>query len=272
MEKRVSVVITTKNRLNLLKRAIDSAKRQSLPPCEIIVVDDCSTDDTVSYFENHPDKLVRFVSLKTPSGANMARNAGVDTAVGDYIAFLDDDDFWKNDKLEKQISLMIELDAPFSYTGLHNVTPEEKTIKERFYPPSDLKNIRKSLMKNNFMGSTSCITVNRSFLNEHAIRFDEQLGSMQDYDFYLNCFSHTNIVAAVPECLTYYHQERSLLTGKTSAKYETFAKSRAYLLKKLASDPDVNLLKRSLDTVRLKKCIKYPRFLLGALKSLFTRN
>lgn len=216
--------------------------------------------------------MVRFLPLSTPSGANAARNAGIDSAVGSFIAFLDDDDFWKKDKLEKQINMMIELSAPFSYTGLHNVTPEEKTIKERFYPPSDPDNIRKSLMINNFMGSTSCIAVNRAFLNEHEIRFDEELGSMQDYDFYLNCFSYTNSVAAVPECLTYYHQERSLLTGKTSAKYDTFARSRSYLLNKLAADPDVHLLKRSLDTVRFKKCIKYPRFLLGAVKNLFSKK
>lgn len=269
MDKTVSVVITTKNRLTLLKRAIDSAQSQSLVPCEIIVVDDCSTDGTVSHFENHLEENLKFIRLEEPSGANVARNRGIDTASGEFIAFLDDDDFWKKDKLKKQVNMMIELHAPFSYTGLHNVTPEEKTIKERFYPPSDPENIRKSLMINNFMGSTSCIAVNRQFINEHNIRFDEQLGSMQDYDFYLSCFSHTNSVAAVPECLTYYHQERSVLTGKTSAKYDTFARSRAYLLNKLAADPYVPLLKRSLDTVRLKKCIKYPRFLLGAVKSLF---
>ncbi len=271
MDRTVSVVITTKNRLDLLKRAINSARNQSLLPSEIIVVDDCSTDGTVSHFKTHHDEKIRFISLVRPSGANVARNKGLDTATSSFIAFLDDDDFWKKDKLEKQVNMMIELGAPFSYTGLHNVTPEEKTIKERFYPPADPDNIRKSLMVTNFMGSTSCIAVNRAFLNKHHIRFDEQLGSMQDYDFYLSCFSFTNSVAPIPECLTYYHQERSVFTGKTSAKYDTFARSRVYLLNKLAADPYVSLLKRSLDTVRLKKCIKYPRFLLGAIKSFFTR-
>ncbi len=271
MNSTISVIITTHNRVELLKRAIKSVQNQSILPIEIIVVDDCSNDTTYSYLTTQTPELVQAICLNTPSGANVARNRGIDSAIGDYIAFLDDDDYWDPSKLSQQLTMMKRLGAPFSYTGLNTTSPAGKVLKQRFYLPEEPTNIHRSLMTSNFVGSTSSIMVQRSFCNEHNVRFDEALGSMQDYDFYLSCFAHTNQLASIEQCLTYYHQERSVLLKKTSSNYDHFANARSYLLSKYQGDPDVALLKKSLDTGRIKKCLKYPQFFLGFLRSFFKK-
>lgn len=94
-----SIVITTYNRLNLLQRAIDTALAQTIP-CEVIVVDDCSSDETQSYvkarceaLENQDDKRLIYHRNQTNLGHSKSVNAGVELATGDWIKPLDDDDY-----------------------------------------------------------------------------------------------------------------------------------------------------------------------------------
>ena len=96
----VSVIIPTYNRKNLLKRALHSASSQTFVPQEIIVVDDGSSDGTKDWvLERFP--CVRYISQDN-SGVSSARNRGIREAKGSWIAFLDSDDEWMPDKLEKQ--------------------------------------------------------------------------------------------------------------------------------------------------------------------------
>lgn len=97
----VSVIIPTYNREKTIKRCIDSIVNQTMPPYEIIVVDDCSMDNTLGILNKfYPDiKIVK----QNHRGAQAARNAGIRVAQGEYIAFLDSDDEWLPDKLELQI-------------------------------------------------------------------------------------------------------------------------------------------------------------------------
>ncbi len=93
----ISVVIPVWNRQELVKRAIESALRQTYPPAEIVVVDDGSTDETAVVVRAYADR-VRYV-FQTNKGAAAARNLGVETAVSPWIAFLDSDDYWHEDHL-----------------------------------------------------------------------------------------------------------------------------------------------------------------------------
>ena len=96
----VSVIIPTYNRKNLLKRALHSVSSQTFVPQEIIVVDDGSSDGTKDWvLERFP--YVRYI-YQDNSGVSSARNAGIKEAKGSWIAFLDSDDEWMPDKLEKQ--------------------------------------------------------------------------------------------------------------------------------------------------------------------------
>ena len=100
----ISVVIPSYNRKEFLKRSIDSVINQTIKPFEIIVVDDGSTDGTESIIKGHYD-FVKFIKQKN-KGVSAARNIGIKVSIGKWICFLDSDDEWKKDKLEKQINAM----------------------------------------------------------------------------------------------------------------------------------------------------------------------
>lgn len=104
----VSVVIPAYNRAETIERCLRSVINQTLPPHEILVVDDCSTDGTVKSVERVASPLVRIVRMPRNSGAQAARNAGIKAAVGDWIAFQDSDDEWLPDKLERQLRCALE--------------------------------------------------------------------------------------------------------------------------------------------------------------------
>ena len=100
----ISVVIPSYNRKEFLKRSIDSAINQTKKPFEIIVVDDGSTDGTETMIKSDYD-FVKFIKQKN-KGVSAARNIGIEVSIGEWICFLDSDDEWKKDKLEKQINVM----------------------------------------------------------------------------------------------------------------------------------------------------------------------
>ena len=100
----ISVVIPSYNRKEFLKRSIDSAINQTKKPFEIIVVDDGSTDGTETMIKSDYD-FVKFIKQKN-KGVSAARNIGIEVSIGEWICFLDSDDEWKKNKLEKQIIAM----------------------------------------------------------------------------------------------------------------------------------------------------------------------
>ena len=99
----ISVIIPTYNYANFIREALDSVFNQTFQDFEIIVVDDGSTDDTKAIIESYGDRVI-YISQKN-QGPAIARNTGIMSSRGTYIAFLDADDLWYPDKLEKQIAL-----------------------------------------------------------------------------------------------------------------------------------------------------------------------
>jgi len=108
---RISVVVPTFDRAGLLPRSLGSVLGQTLPPFEVVVADDASSDDTERVVRELGSGLVRHVRLPERSGAQAARNLGIREAQGDWIAFQDSDDEWLPDKLERQVAL---IDGPWT--------------------------------------------------------------------------------------------------------------------------------------------------------------
>ena len=100
----ISVIIPTYNRFTFLKNAIDSVLAQTFQEFELIVVDDGSTDETPKLISSYGNKLR--VITQANQGPSAARNRGIEAAKGKWIAFLDSDDVWKLDKLEKQVQFI----------------------------------------------------------------------------------------------------------------------------------------------------------------------
>ena len=104
-EPTVSVIIPIYNRAHTIDRAILSVLNQIYKSFEIIVVDDCSTDNTREVIEKFGDKRIRYIRKKSNKGA-AARNTGIKAVRGEYIAFLDSDDKWLPNKLDEQIKVL----------------------------------------------------------------------------------------------------------------------------------------------------------------------
>lgn len=116
----ISVVIPTFNCAGFIEETLSSVAGQSCRDLEIIVVDDGSSDDTVSRAQNYVNQnniKARVISNIHDKGAAGARNTGIDAAEGDMIAFIDADDKWLPEKLEHQLAFMNERKAAFSFTG-----------------------------------------------------------------------------------------------------------------------------------------------------------
>lgn len=107
----ISIVIPSYNREKVILRSINSVLNQTYKNIELIVVDDCSTDNTEEIIKQIGDNCVQYIRLEKNSGACIARNRGIDEANGAFIAFNDSDDVWHDNKLESQFSFLEENNA-----------------------------------------------------------------------------------------------------------------------------------------------------------------
>lgn len=126
---KVSVIIPNYNYGRFLRQAIQSALDQSLKPHEIIVVDDGSTDDTKEVLISFGDKIIEID--QTNKGVAAARNKGAEIATGEFLAFLDADDYWHCEKLENQMEkFRLDAEIGFVHCGLTNVDENGERIDD----------------------------------------------------------------------------------------------------------------------------------------------
>ena len=136
----VSIITPAYNCKNAIENTVNSVLSQTIFDWEWIIVEDCSTDGTFDIIKKliGNDNRVKIFKTEKNSGAAVARNLGIEMASGQYIAFLDADDTWEKDKLEKQISFMEQGDFAISYSKyyllysngkIRKYSPRRKTIK-----------------------------------------------------------------------------------------------------------------------------------------------
>lgn len=131
----VSVITPAYNCAKYIGKTIESVQAQTYGNWEMVIVDDCSTDNTREVVESYSknDFRVRYICLDKNSGAAVARTESMKAAKGEYMAFLDSDDMWKPEKLAKQLAFMREEGHPFSCTAYEQVdeqgNPLGKVIK-----------------------------------------------------------------------------------------------------------------------------------------------
>ena len=115
----VSIITPSYNSAQFIAQTINSVLAQTYTHWELLITDDCSTDDTCAIVERYAvnDKRIKLLRLSTNQGAGVARNSSIKRAQGRYIAFCDSDDCWYPDKLEKQLAFMTDRDCALSYTS-----------------------------------------------------------------------------------------------------------------------------------------------------------
>lgn len=186
MKNLVSVIIPTYNRANKIVLAIKSALRQSYSNLEIIIVDDNSADNTESivteYQNNHSN--VRYIKNEINLGASLARNKGISFAKGEFVAFLDSDDEWLDNKIEEQVKMFLAGDANLGvvYTGFEYVRGSRKFRSQ--YIPTHKGWIFPVLLTYNCIGALSNVMVKKKILDEIG-GFDAVLPGCEDWDLFI---------------------------------------------------------------------------------------
>lgn len=212
----VSVIIPSYNYLKYISRCIESAQSQDYPNIELIIVDDGSTDGSFEFLQELNSKIK--VIHQSNQGVSIARNRGLLEATGDYIAFLDADDYWDSSKISKQLEVLKQMSADLVYSGINLVSPDGSkitgTLKPHFsgqcapafrrFPASAVVTL-----------GTSNALFKRSILAKSGL-FDPSLSIAADWDFFRR-YCDFGKVATLNEELTYYRQHPENMSSYSNA-------------------------------------------------------
>jgi len=170
----VSVIIPFYNRIELVLQSIKSVQNQTHKNWELILVNDGSTED-VSAIENYiaSDNRIKLISANH-AGASNARNLGIDSSKGKFIAFLDSDDLWDKEKLEKQLTFMVENNYNVSHTNYNRISVDGKLLAK--IDLSDLSGDIFSKCLYSCRIATPCVIVEREFLGDLRFPSDVDYG------------------------------------------------------------------------------------------------
>jgi glycosyltransferase involved in cell wall biosynthesis len=172
-----SIVIPVYNACNTIVKTLNSCLNQTYKNFEILIIDDCSDDDTINIIKNNINlEKISIFQFKINKGVSKARNFGWEKATGDYIAFLDSDDIWDLKKLEILNNILDNSEIKF--LG-HNYTEFDYELSNKNSTIIKELKFSKLLFKNYF--NTSCFVIQRS-LNE---RFQENTRYTEDHELIL---------------------------------------------------------------------------------------
>jgi glycosyltransferase involved in cell wall biosynthesis len=188
---KVSVVVPAYNYANYLPEAIQSVLHQTFDDFELLIVDDGSTDNTrratQPFLRDHRMKYL----YQENRGLAATRNRGVKSTDGELVAFLDADDVWLEQKLEKQVAIMdSEPDVGLVYTDIHFINDQGRILTDRQWAQRRKETMFEDLLFNNVVtGSASSSMVRRECFHSVGL-FDESLKSLEDLDLWLRIARH----------------------------------------------------------------------------------
>lgn len=210
----VSVVTPSFNSENTIKYTIDSVLNQTYKNIELIIVDDLSTDNTVNIVKEYikKDNRVKLFVLKEKGGASAARNKAIKESHGKYVAFLDADDLWKLDKLEKQIKFMEDNHYDFTYTDYQYIDMNGNYIDKFRNCPK--KVTYKSMLRGDSIG---CLTVIYNQRETGLIQIPA-LEKRNDYALWCLILKKVKVGYKYNEILAYYRKNSGTLSSVNKHK------------------------------------------------------
>jgi len=225
MEKeKVSIIVPMYNAEKFIGKAIETVLSQTYENWEMLIMNDVSTDNSlavVNEFAKNDDRI-KVVNTEKNMGVVKGRNHLIDLARGKYIAFLDADDYWHSEKLEKQIQFMKEKNASISCTEYTRVRENGEKINEVVIKS---KISYTDMLKNNYLG---CLTVMYD-VEKVGKRYFKELEKNEDYVLWLEIVKDVKIIYGLKENLAYY---RVLDNSRSSNKAKT-AKVRWEIYRKV---------------------------------------
>lgn len=214
----VSIITPSFNSSDFIQNTINSVLNQTYSHWELIIIDDCSTDNSGEEIKAYidQDSRIKLIKLEQNFGVANARNVGIENSSGNYIAFLDSDDYWHPEKLEKQLKYFEQYDVDVVFSEYYRFNSSgiigKVSISKQEINFNDL-------LKGNCIGNLTGIY---NFKKHFEIR-QRKVGA-EDYLFWLDIFSKQNVKGiGIPEPLAYYRvadKTKSLSSNKfRSAKW-----------------------------------------------------
>jgi len=214
----------------MLRRALAGVQAQRFGDFEVIVVDDGSADETAEWLRSHRTDI-QLVASTRPVGAAGARNRALDCARGEFVAFLDSDDYWQPSYLEEQVAhLDRNPEAALSYTDHDESDPDGRTTRpdRRTLLPDARPLVR--LLAEPFIHTLSTAVCRREAFDRFG-RFDESMAIAHDFDWYVRIVTGGGAIAHLPRSLV----ERSIPGGLVTAHRRWFSEDSAVITKGLAA-------------------------------------
>lgn len=262
---KVSVIIPTYNRAHLLTQAIDSVLAQTFKDFELIIVDNYSTDNTESVVKSYKDERIRYFKNRNQGLIGVNRNYGIQKSQGEYISFLDDDDLWLPEKLEKQVELLdSNKELGLVYSDIHIIGSNGNLLKDTYF--HSVKpfrgNVFNELLVANFIASLT-VVVRKEALSKVGV-FDPKYVIAQDYDLWLRiaeCYPVDFIEQPLAEYRLHVEsasQKNVVLSYKEEAQVKDYWLSR-----------NSNLKREVRGRIRRRKAAIYSQMILTATSDVF---
>jgi len=213
----VSIITPVYNAKLYITACVESVRAQTYTNFEHILVDDMSTDSSAEIIQNYAksDPRIRYHRLAQNSGPGVARNKAIEMATGRYIAFLDCDDIWFPEKLQKQIHFMQKKKCPFTFTSYMQMDKSGKYRNKTIMAPKEVS-YSSALFKN----PIGCLTAVYD-TDFYGKQYMPDIRKRQDYALWLKLLKRSNAYG-IQECLAAYRlQKNSVSSNKLSLiKYE----------------------------------------------------
>lgn len=206
------------NRIDLLRRAVRSVLRQTFSEFELLIVDDGSTDDLAGAIESFEDPRVVLIRHEVNRGVAAARNTGIRNARGKYVAFLDSDDVWLPQKLQRQLQFMETAgsDIRLSCTAYKLIDRYDRTVESRHSPA---RITQKQMAFGCRLSPGSTMIAERS-LFETVGPMDETLIRLEDWDWLLRSMAFSS-VAVLDDVLSFIYTRTDVWPSYDSVKAST---------------------------------------------------
>jgi glycosyltransferase involved in cell wall biosynthesis len=205
----ISIITPLYNSIDFFSQTIESIFAQTYQNWEMIIVDDCSTDGSYEIVLEYAEKddRIKIFRMEKNSGAALARNKAIELSKGDYLAFIDSDDLWLPEKLEKQLHFMIENNCDFSFTEYEHIDENNISfgIKARV-----VKNLTyKMMLFHDFVG---CLTVMYKQNKDSKIYIPMVGNGIEDYVLFLAMLKKSYNAMGYSSCLAQYRIHKKSLS------------------------------------------------------------
>ena len=207
MEVNFSVVIPLYNKEAYVEKTLNSVLNQTYQNFEVIIVNDCSTDNSLNVVQKIDDSRFKIIKHNKNKGLSASRNTGINAATHPYIAFLDADDYWDSTYLETILNLIKEYPDESVFATHYRENYNDKFFVPRSNLPKSSKG--KTFLVRDFFEinlgrlilTQSCIVVHKSIFKKVGY-YDEDITFAEDIDFYIRCFQSYNLAYRNDVCLT----------------------------------------------------------------------